>query len=180
MLIVNPFKRVRYIMRTMLSPEEYARRMFDVMNDYNTGARSRFIMVTAFDERFTVKIEPGSLGPRGSGTFMKHFVVEAAGAFRPSRDGTVDVTIGFRRSLSLFQIIWRLFLVSFIAVSVWTLVASPLIPVLGVSFGVGIAPLFLLWSLIAFIQGMRQAARDWAALFAFIQTALSSHAIERV
>lgn len=180
MFMWNPFKRARYTMRTMLSPEEYARRMFDTMNDYNTGARNRFIMVTAFEGRFSIRIEPGSLGSRGSGSLMKHFAVEAAGAFRPARDGTVDVTISVRRSLSLFQIVWRLLLAGFIALSVWALVASPIIPVLAVSFGVGIAPLFLLWSLVALVQGMHQAARDWTALLTFVQTALSSHAVERV
>jgi hypothetical protein len=176
MLVWNPFKRTRYTFRTLLSPEECTRRIVETMNAYNATARGRYLMATAFGERFNATIQPGS---RGSGSFMKHFVVEAVGAFRPTRDGTVDVTIGLQRSTSLVQIVWRLMVVALIALSIWTLVASPIIPVLSVSFGIAILPLLLLWSLVAYAQGMYQAGRDWEALLAFVQAALGSHAVER-
>ena len=171
MIICNPFKRARYTFRTILSPEECGRRFLDTADDYNTSTRGRYILATAFGERFTAKIEPGSLGPRGSGNAMKHFVVEAVGVFRPARDGTVDVTIRFQRATSLGQLVWRLLLACFIALSVWTLAVSPIIPVFAVSFGVAIAPLLLLWSLVALAQGLRQAGKDWSALLQFIDSA---------
>ena len=179
MIILNPFKRARYTFRTIMSPEECNRRMIDVTNDYNTPGRGRYVIATVLGERFTARIEPGSLGPAGSGAFMKHFIVEAAGVFRPGRDGTVDVTIGFNRGTSVGQIVWRLLLVLFIAGAVWTLVASPIIPVFGIAFGIVVAPLFLLWSLVAFVQGMRQAGKDWSALLHVVEKGLGSHTVER-
>src|SRR6185312_14243167 len=107
MIVLNPFQRRRYTLRTLLSPEEASRRLLDTMNDYNTTARGRFLMATAFGERFSAKIEPGTLGSSGSGVFLKHFVVEANGLFRPTRDGAIDLTIGFRRSTSLGQVLIR-------------------------------------------------------------------------
>ncbi len=151
-------------MRTILPVEECNRRILEAMNDHNGTAQGRYLMATAFGERFTARIEPGTLGSRGSGNFMKHFVVEAVGVFRPARDGTVDVVIGFERSTSLVQIVIRLALVGIIALALWTIVASPIVPVLSVSFGLAIVPLLLLWSLVAYVQGLRQAGKDWAIL----------------
>ncbi len=180
MVVWNPFGRARYTFRTIISPEECNRRMIDVTNDYNTPGQGRYVIATVFGERFTAKIEPGSLGSASSGAFMKHLVVEAVGVFRPARDGAVDVTIGFDRATSVGQIVWRLLLVLFIALSVWTLVASPIIPIFAVAFGIAIAPLLLLWSLVALVQGMRQAGKDWSALLHVVEGGLGSHAVERV
>ncbi len=173
MVVYHPFQRGRYVFRTILSPEECGRRLLDTMNSYNEPGRGRYVMATAIGERFKATVEPGS------GAFMKHFVIEARGAFRPQRDGTVDVTIGFNQVASAVQIVWRLFLISFIALSYWALVASPIIPLYAVAFGIGIAPFFLLWSLVAFAQGMRQGGKDWRVLYAVMETALGSHQVER-
>ncbi len=179
MVVYHPFQRGRYVFRTILSPEECGRRLLDTMNSYNEPGRGRYVMATAIGERFKATVEPGSLGSSGSGAFMKHFVVEATGSFRPQRDGTVDVTIGFNRVTSVVQIALRLFLISLIALSYWVLIASPIVPLFAVAFGIGIAPFFLLWSLVAFAQGMRQGGKDWRVLYAVMESALGSHQVER-
>lgn len=179
-MIWNPFKRTRYTVRTILSPEQCSRRILDTMNDYNQTARGRFVLATAFGERFSARIEPGSLGSRGSGNFMKHFVVEVAGSFQPALDGTVDVTIGFQRATSLVQLAWRLVVAACIASAVWTLEASPVIPIVATTSGAFFLPLLLLWSLVALVQGMWQAGKDWDNLHRFVQAALGSHAISRI
>lgn len=177
MVVLHPFQRRRYTFQTVLSPEECNRRILAAMNDYNGAARGRFLMATAFGERFTARIEPGSLGSSSSGSFMKHFVVEATGTFPAARNGRVDVTIGFQWATSLIQIAWRLLIVVLIAAALWTLTSSPVVPIISVAFGIFILPLFLLWSLIALVQGLVQAGKDWSALQRVVQGALGGHLI---
>ncbi len=179
MFVCNPFKRGCYTFRTIMSPEQYNRRILDAMNGYNTPGRGRYVMASALGDRFTAKVEPGSLGSRGSGAFLKHFVVEAVGEYAPARDGTVLVTIGLNRATSTTQVVLRLALIAWIALSVWTLANSPIIPVYGVAAGIGIVPFILLWSLVALVHGLRQAGRDWTALLSVIESALASHSVER-
>ncbi len=180
MIALNPLKRAQYLLWTTLSEEDCRRRVLDTMDRYNRGAKNRSIMATAFGERFTARIERNSLGYANHGNALKDFMVDAVGIYRATGDGAVEVTIGFHRPTSIFQVVWRLMVLGAIAASVWTLVDGPFIPFLGVAVGVGILPLFLLWSLVAFVQGMGQAGRDWSILLDFMQTALGSHTIDRI
>lgn len=64
------------------------------------------------------RLVPLSFGSVQDGAIMRHFVVEARGTCLPARDGTVLVTLGLVRSLSLFQVLWRLvLLVALVAVA---------------------------------------------------------------
>lgn len=54
------------------------------------------------------------------------------------------------------------------------------ISVRGVVAAIILALIVLPWSTVAYVQGMRQATRDWAALARFVPQALGSHASERL
>lgn len=179
-MLWNPFRRVTYRYRTILPPEECGKHPLAAMSDFNDAARTRYLKATAFGDHFTALIEPLSLGPRGSGRLMSYFVVEALGRYAPARDGSVEVTIGFKRSVSLFQIAWRLLFVAVLVFVAWGTTSVGVISSRGIGVAVILAVVVLPWSALAYVQGMRQAARDWAALTRFVPDALGSHASERL
>jgi hypothetical protein len=124
-----------------------------------------------------VRGEPGEPGAH-TGRFL--FVIAAEGHFRPTHDGSVQVTIGFQRPVSLTQIIWRLILfvlvggVIAITLSGRSVVVFPIAAGAAFVAAVTVVP----WSCVAYVQGMCQAGRDWRELLEMIRGALNSHTVE--
>jgi len=87
--------------------------------------------------------------------------------------------VRFKRSTSLFQIIWRLLFLLWLA-SVPVLLRGPVIFVFATFLPLVLAPVVIPWSTVAYFLGMRQAGRDWEKLVEAIRTGMGSHAFETV
>jgi hypothetical protein len=179
MILLNPFKRTRYLLHTSLTIATAGNSLLKGADSFNETVRGRGMLVTLRDEQFTASIEPFSFGQRGTGQWMNRFVIEARGRFLPSHDGSVQVTLGFRRALSAAQVAWRLVFylleLGAAAEAIW----GPVVFVLGLSLAIILAVVGIPWSIVAYFQGMHQATRDWPQLLEVIRSALYSHMVER-
>lgn len=173
-MLWNPFKRATYTFATDLSPQECGKRIERAMSDYNGVSRANCLITSVSADMFTARLEP--LLPKSRGDFARVFVVRAAASFAPARNsaGTtrVSLVVGFSPGVSLFQIAWRLVLVAWPLV--WLLCYLDGIYVVGIgvfSFLI-LLPFVIPWSIVAYVQGMRQAHRDWTTLLDFTRSAL--------
>jgi len=180
MLLFNPFKRTKYLLYTTQAIAASGSSLLKASDRYNATAKRRAMMVTLRDEQFTVAIEPFSIGQRGTGKWMSHLAVEANGRFLPSHDGSVEVTLGFRRGLSASQLGWRLVFYVVEAGAAADALWGRVIFVFGLSLAIILGVAGIPWSLVAYFQGMRQAAKDWDQVLEAARTALASHTVERI
>jgi hypothetical protein len=179
MFPTNPFKRQSYILHTTQTYAAAGNSLLKGADRYNEAARGRCMIVTTRDDQFSARVEPFTIGQRGTGKWMSYLVVEAIGQFAPSHDGSVQVSLGFSRSVSAGQVGWRLvfYLLEAAAAAnaLWGSIVFPIGLGLAIILGVVGVP----WSMVAYIQGMRQAGRDWADLLDVIRGSLHSHTVER-
>ena len=136
-------------------------------------------MATIRGEQFSVSVEPFTIGQRGTGKWMSHFVIAATGRFLPTHDGSVQLTLGFQRGTSALQLGWRvvfyLLEVGVAADALW----GHVVLVLGLSASIILAVFGIPWSLVSYVQGMRQAGKDWTDLLEMVRSSLHSHTVER-
>jgi hypothetical protein len=178
--MLNPFRRASYLLYTSMTHDDAGNGLLKSADRYNQSVKERCVVATTRGDTLTARVEPFTIGRRGTGKWMNYFLVEAKGEFLPAHDGGVRVTLAMQRSVSATQIIWRLFLVAVVAAAVSSLVRGTVIFPLGVSAALLMGATVLPWSFVAYVAGMRQAGRDWQALLEVFQTGLHSQTLQRV
>jgi hypothetical protein len=179
MILINPFKRTKYLLRTTLTNAAAGSSQLKAADSHNQDARGRYLIVTTRDEQFSASVEPASIGQRGTSKRTSHFVIEATGQFLPSHDGTVQVTLAFDRSVSAGQLGWRLVFYLIEAAAAANFFWGPIVFVFGTSLAIILAVVGIPRSIVAYFQGMRRAGKDWTEILEVIRSSLYSQSVER-